>query len=248
MHHERKRRHRENGNGGEVADGVIRDLAVHRPHHHRAADTHQQRVSVRRRFGHEVRADRGRGAGTIFHDHRFAKSVRQFLRYRACDQVGRAPGGKRDHQFDRAVGVALRAGAERDEGQGRNEKVGAERKAGSNDQFAVSIISGDRVDSECGASVTCREQAGCAAARGGRSGMRTCGKSGLNPGFELRLDQGSGKKWWSGRGSNPRPSHCERDALPAELPPHAKLAIISKSEPSSRVIRSPCPTKDPVRS
>ena len=25
--------------------------------------------------------------------------------------------------------------------------------------------------------------------------------------------------WWSGWGSNPRPSHCERDALPAELPP-----------------------------
>ena len=28
------------------------------------------------------------------------------------------------------------------------------------------------------------------------------------------------EKWWSGWGSNPRPSHCERDALPAELPPH----------------------------
>ena len=28
------------------------------------------------------------------------------------------------------------------------------------------------------------------------------------------------EKWWSGRGSNPRPSHCERDALPSELPPH----------------------------
>jgi hypothetical protein len=27
-------------------------------------------------------------------------------------------------------------------------------------------------------------------------------------------------QWWSGWGSNPRPSHCERDALPAELPPH----------------------------
>ena len=27
---------------------------------------------------------------------------------------------------------------------------------------------------------------------------------------------------WSGRGSNPRPSHCERDALPTELPPHRK--------------------------
>src|SRR6185436_14251926 len=27
------------------------------------------------------------------------------------------------------------------------------------------------------------------------------------------------KSWWSGGGSNSRPSHCERDALPAELPP-----------------------------
>src|SRR5690606_12657505 len=27
-------------------------------------------------------------------------------------------------------------------------------------------------------------------------------------------------KWWSGGGSNSRPLHCERSALPAELPPH----------------------------
>ena len=33
-----------------------------------------------------------------------------------------------------------------------------------------------------------------------------------------------GRNWWSGRGSNPRPSHCERDALPAELPPHERGA------------------------
>jgi hypothetical protein len=26
--------------------------------------------------------------------------------------------------------------------------------------------------------------------------------------------------WWSRRGSNPRPPHCERGALPAELLPH----------------------------
>ena len=30
------------------------------------------------------------------------------------------------------------------------------------------------------------------------------------------------KYWWSGGGSNSRPSHCERDALPAELPPHVE--------------------------
>src|SRR3989338_5123101 len=30
---------------------------------------------------------------------------------------------------------------------------------------------------------------------------------------------GHSRDWWSGRGSNPRPLHCERSALPAELPP-----------------------------
>ena len=29
--------------------------------------------------------------------------------------------------------------------------------------------------------------------------------------------------WWSRGGSNSRPSHCERDALPAELRPHVDL-------------------------
>src|ERR1700730_10246736 len=43
--------------------------------------------------------------------------------------------------------------------------------------------------------------------------------------------------WWSGRGSNPRPSHCERDALPAELPPHARRAILaSRSGRSNQVL------------
>ncbi len=34
-------------------------------------------------------------------------------------------------------------------------------------------------------------------------------------------------EWWSGWGSNPRPSHCERDALPAELPPHGKRRMLA---------------------
>jgi hypothetical protein len=31
--------------------------------------------------------------------------------------------------------------------------------------------------------------------------------------------------WWSRQGSNLRPSHCERDALPTELRPHSNRAI-----------------------
>ena len=40
--------------------------------------------------------------------------------------------------------------------------------------------------------------------------------------------------WWSGRGSNPRPPHCERGALPAELPPRSKSEIIAEGTPSPR--------------
>lgn len=33
------------------------------------------------------------------------------------------------------------------------------------------------------------------------------------------------KNWWSRGGSNSRPSHCERDALPAELRPHSTFPL-----------------------
>ena len=50
--------------------------------------------------------------------------------------------------------------------------------------------------------------------------------SGLNRSPTERVDQG-GNRMWSGRESNPRPSHCERDALPTELPPQTRRAILA---------------------
>ena len=35
--------------------------------------------------------------------------------------------------------------------------------------------------------------------------------------------------WWSRGGSNSRPSHCERDALPAELRPRMDILLIAAS-------------------
>src|ERR1700726_704585 len=37
--------------------------------------------------------------------------------------------------------------------------------------------------------------------------------------------------WWRRRGSNPRPSHCERDALPTELLPRKRARNISSKQP-----------------
>jgi hypothetical protein len=53
-----------------------------------------------------------------------------------------------------------------------------------------------------------------------------------------------GSKWWSGRGSNPRPSHCERDALPTELPPHMFAGSLNgrlAEVPKERAILAPVP-------
>ena len=52
--------------------------------------------------------------------------------------------------------------------------------------------------------------------------------------------------WWSGGGSNSRPSHCERDALPAELPPHeaAKYTERTRRMPSGGCEGSPFMVSD----
>jgi hypothetical protein len=38
-------------------------------------------------------------------------------------------------------------------------------------------------------------------------------------------------RWWRGGGSNSRPPHCERGALPAELPPHAAQILTRSGRP-----------------
>ena len=58
-----------------------------------------------------------------------------------------------------------------------------------------------------------------------------------------------GRKWWSGRGSNPRPLHCERSALPTELPPHTRRAILEYQPPASKLTahrRANCPPCGPI--
>ena len=61
----------------------------------------------------------------------------------------------------------------------------------------------------------------------GKHSRRTTGKNSQNEG-ERRLGPGALRSGtedcpekWSGRGSNPQPPHCERGALPVELPPHS---------------------------
>ena len=63
----------------------------------------------------------------------------------------------------------------------------------------------------------------------GEGGIRTLGRIAPTPVFETGPFGRSGTSpspglaagWlqWSGGGSNSQPSHCERDALPVELPP-----------------------------
>src|SRR6266481_9051842 len=49
--------------------------------------------------------------------------------------------------------------------------------------------------------------------------------------FSVDSDVVPSEGWWSRQESNLRPSHCERDALPTELRPHATC--------SGRLVRQP---------
>jgi hypothetical protein len=54
----------------------------------------------------------------------------------------------------------------------------------------------------------------------GKNSMRTSGMSPCGIALSLHKAQRKCDFKWSGRESNPRPLHCERSALPTELPPH----------------------------
>jgi hypothetical protein len=57
-------------------------------------------------------------------------------------------------------------------------------------------------------------------------------------GQEIKAGSGASglKWWWRRRGSNPRPSHCERDALPTELLPLKRAANSSSNGRPSQSI------------
>ena len=71
---------------------------------------------------------------------------------------------------------------------------------------------------------------------------------------DRRTDDVHGKDWWSRGESNPRPSHCERDALPSELRPqqgrnsslHVHVAPVGRAN-SSAVSRSTGIARDRCR-
>ena len=50
--------------------------------------------------------------------------------------------------------------------------------------------------------------------------------------------------WWRRRGSNPRPSHCERDALPTELLPRKGRRILAAKLRSAKVSRIITPRRN----
>ncbi|KAG1189981.1 hypothetical protein G6F35_014002 [Rhizopus arrhizus] len=69
---------------------------------------HQQRVAVRRRLGHIVRTQGRPRARLVFHHHRLAQALGQFLPQCARQHVGRAAGRERHDQVHRPRGIRLR--------------------------------------------------------------------------------------------------------------------------------------------
>ena len=71
--------------------------------------------------------------------------------------------------------------------------------------------------------------------------IRQAARSGQGPGQKAKTHYiarcsafSTGIVWWRRGGSNSRPSHCERDALPAELRPHRLRILAGRFEHGKR--------------
>ncbi|MNI77103.1 hypothetical protein D3C73_1333760 [compost metagenome] len=109
-HHQYCRADRYRTHWRERAQGVKFDaIAVQGGDHGVVGCTHQQRVAVRRGFGHGFGGKNGVGARLVFHHEALAQCLRGIGGEGARNDVGRSAGGKADDDTHRAFRV-LRKG------------------------------------------------------------------------------------------------------------------------------------------
>ena len=109
MHHQRIRRHAHQCHLREITHRVIRQLRVQRLINRNRVVYHHQRVTIGRRFRHQIGANRATRTGTIFHDHALLERFGQALRDKARGDVVAAPRRKRHDDADGFGGIRLRA-------------------------------------------------------------------------------------------------------------------------------------------
>ncbi len=111
MHDNCYRSQRYQGDGREIADGVVRQFWIKgRIDGVRAHRPNEQRLTVGRGPGHGFGSERAAGPSAIVdHDSRF-KSIAQHLRERSRHDVGRAASWKRDNDADLLARERLRFG------------------------------------------------------------------------------------------------------------------------------------------
>ncbi|KAG0923338.1 hypothetical protein G6F31_019549 [Rhizopus arrhizus] len=98
-----------------------------------------QRVAVRRRLGHIVRPQGRPRARLVFHHHRLAQALGQFLPQCARQHVGRAAGRERHDQLDGLgrPGASLRHRCRRQQDQQAGRRRGQDGKASVRHGFVL---------------------------------------------------------------------------------------------------------------
>ncbi|MNT70787.1 hypothetical protein D3C72_2092080 [compost metagenome] len=82
----------------------------------------QQRIAVRRRFGHEVGADAATPAGLVFNNDCLPQRLGHVMGQQASHQVDRATRGERNNQRDRLAGIVSSRVGQRVEADGRGQR------------------------------------------------------------------------------------------------------------------------------
>jgi len=104
---------REIAHGLEVANYIERQLFVEARIDHERARRHQERVAVRRRFRHRLRAENAVRAGPVLDHEGLSGLSGKLLANDAADHIGRAAGGKGHDHPHRLTGILRRRGRDR---------------------------------------------------------------------------------------------------------------------------------------
>jgi hypothetical protein len=107
MHNEQITRFSDPRNGREIPQRVVWQRSNQAHAHGELAARHQQRVSVRSGFRHDIGAYHAAAAGTIIDDERLAQALRKFLSDRAAQRIVAAARRIRHDQPDRLRWITL---------------------------------------------------------------------------------------------------------------------------------------------
>lgn len=119
---------------GKIFYHVVRQFLVEAHADRLRYSRQQQRITVRRRFRDELRADVTAAAGAIFHHHGFAQPLGESLADKSREQIGGTAGSERNDDANWLIRIIL---CRREHRQGSQDKANNATNGGGHELLRI---------------------------------------------------------------------------------------------------------------